>query len=151
MPSSLHWDCESPCTGSRQSAQQGNRIHSSPWLLAPSSTEVLGSNSHGAHQQPCLLRSLTGQYQGSCTVLPRPSHVPQQSYCSSSMVHVLVWLFFSFINRTGLLVYVPWVPSYLYNFPQMHSMGCFGQESVDLPSTSPWARLWFLLSLSGLG
>lgn len=102
----------------RQSAQQGNRIHSSPWLLAPSSTEVLGSNPHRAHQQPCLLRSPSGQYQGSCTILPRPSHVPQHSYCSSTTVH---------------------------------SMGSFGQDCVDLPSTSPCVKPWFLLFLSGLG
>lgn len=52
MPASLHLDGESPCTGSGQSIHQGNRIHSSPWLLASSSTEVLGSNPQGAHQQP---------------------------------------------------------------------------------------------------
>lgn len=68
-------------------------------------------------EHPCFLRTPSGQYQGPCTIPPRPSHVPQYTHCSSSMVY---------------------------------SMGCFEQRSVDLPSTSPCVRPWFLLFLSGL-
>lgn len=38
-----------------------------------------------------------------------------------------------------------------FSSSMVHSMGCFEQRSVDMPSTSPCVRPWFLLSLSGLG
>lgn len=78
---------------------------------------MLGSSPQGAHQQPCLLRSPSGQYQGSCTIPPSPSCALHGS-CFPSVVH---------------------------------SVGCFGQVSVDLPSTLPCVCPWVLLFLSGLG
>lgn len=80
MPHLLH--CPKPAGLPAQQwavCPAGNRGHSSPWLSAP----------QNVHRQPHLPKGCSGHCQGPHTIPASPSHVPQHSCFSSSMVYFL--------------------------------------------------------------